>query len=159
MKNVAKVIGAIVVLATVAGCTPMQVKPLPQVQAGQEKASVLVYRETAFNAAGIEMIFGINDADLYPLHNANYATLTLPAGQHELFVRSNQADRPYRLTMTLAGGDAKCIRAYANPANVGKAFMPIAYYLGNSFLMNEVPCPTEETLKTMEKVEYVSAKQ
>jgi hypothetical protein len=29
--------------------------------------------------------------------------------------------------------------------------MPIGYYLGNSFLMNEVPCPTEETLKTMER--------
>lgn len=143
-------LAALLMVAVVtAGCTPMQVKPLPTATA-DARAKVVVYREGGFNAGGISMIFGIDGLDQLSLPNGGHSQLYLRPGEHEVFVRSDQADRPFRLKTSIAHNEIKCFRAYANPANYGKAFLGnIAYWLGNAFKVREVVCGDDKDMKTL----------
>ena len=145
----------VVVSATmIAGCTPMQIKPLPLVKEG-DKSTIVIYRENSLNAGAIKMIFGSDKNDYFFLYNKDYASLQVPSGEHEIFVRSDQADNPYKLKALLANNEVKCFKAYANPANYAKALLGgIAYMTGNTFLMNEIACFNEEQLKEYSKVGY-----
>lgn len=144
----------IVTSVMIAGCTPMQIKPLPLVKEG-DKSTIVVYRESSFNAVAIKMVFGADKNDYFSLFNKNYASLQVPSGEHEIFVRSDQADNPYKLKAILNNNEVKCFKAYANPTNYGKALLGgIAYMTGNTFLMNETACFNEEQLKEYTKVEY-----
>jgi hypothetical protein len=139
-------IGAACLAALAAGCTPVKPTKLETPPAA-ERADVLVYRESAFNAGGIGMVFGANKVDFLEMGNNTYVEIPLRAGEYELFVRSTQADQPYVLKTALAPADKKCFRAYANPSNIGKAvLLPFAYYMGHTFLLDEVACPAAEAL-------------
>lgn len=133
-------------LAILAGCTPMHAQPLPVVSGPH--ASVTLYREGAYNAGAMPMIFGEADRDYVEIYNANFWKFDVAPGEHTFFVRSNQADQPFTLKSTLVADQSLCLTGYANPNNYLKALTGgIAYLLGNTFLLKEASCPTGEELK------------
>jgi len=148
-----QLIGVVGLAVIAVGCSPMRAMKL-ETPPATERADVLVYRESAFNAGGITMVFGADKADLLELGNNTYVEIPLRAGEHELFVRSTQADQPFALKTSLAPADRKCFRGYPNPSNIGKAILlPMAYLMGNTFLLEEVACPAPEVLANLIKKE------
>lgn len=129
----------IIGLAAITGCTPLQVKPMPNVTQGP-KATVVIYRESAYNLGGVPMIVGLDGNDYLELYNREFTKLTVPAGNHELFLRSNQADRPKKLAITLAENESRCFKGFADPQNYVKAFVGITYYLTSAYVIVEMPC-------------------
>ena len=130
---------------SVVGCNPASIVR-PKAPDEAQRAEVLVYREPAMNAAGIGMVFGADENDYVALNNTQYARLDVSPGSHTFFVRSTQADKPFSLTVELGANESKCLKAYANPTNMGKALLPFAYYMGNTFLLELTPCLTPEEL-------------
>lgn len=141
----------LIALAVIQGCSPAQITPIPN-SADVADAQVLIYRESAFNAAGVPMIIGEDKSDYKQLWNEDYVELIFDEGSHVLYVRSNQADVPFRLPVELKQEGKKCLKGYANPSNWMKVFFPPAYFMGNTFLLEEVPCPSGEELSSFELV-------
>jgi hypothetical protein len=138
-----------------AACTPAHLTPL-KAPTASERAELLVYRESAFNAGGVGLIFGADGQDYTALGNSQYAQVYLTPGPYQFFARSTQGDRPYVLPLNMATSQRICLKAYANPANLAKAVLPLAYYFGHTFLLEQVACPTAEELAkySQEPVEY-----
>ena len=137
-------IGALVLSV---GCTSFQVKQLEIVNP-DNRSEILVYRESALNAGGMGLIFGVNGDDYVKLRNDSYSFMYLKSGSYDLFVRSDQADQSYTLSVDLETGEKQCFRAYPNPSNIAKAiFLGLAYYMGNTFLLEKSECMTEDELK------------
>lgn len=136
----------------VSGCTPAKLTPL-KMPVHSAKSEILIYRGPAFNAGGASMVFGADESDYITLENGTYAEIFLAPESYRFFVRSTQGDRPYVLPIKLVAYDKKCLRAYANPSNYAKiALLGLGSLLGNSFLMEEVQCPPEETLSKYTKL-------
>ena len=135
------------------GCTPAHISAPSSPREGENVASILVYRTIDLNAGGISLIFGADGTDFFTLKSDEYAALRLPARTFQFFVRSNQADKPYVLERVLNPGDHKCFRAYAKPHNYWKALTLVGYYFGNTFRIEEVECPSHETLAPYRQVE------
>ncbi len=132
-------------LLAVAGCTPAK---LTLLQAPDEanRAEILIYRESALNALAMPMVFGADGDDYVVLKDGQYTRILVRPGTYNFFVRSVQADRPRLLTVELQARGIKCLRAYANPANIAKALAEPAYYLGSTFLVEAVSCPSPAEL-------------
>jgi hypothetical protein len=148
-------IGRVVVLGLVVmaiGCTPARIATLePPPEA--ERSEVLVYRGSAFNAGGMTAIFGVDRNDYLKLGTDTYAELRLVPKTYEFFVRTNEADRPFRLTIELKQNDRRCLEAYPNPKNLMKVpLFFVGYWLGNTFLLKEVDCPKSDELASYVQV-------
>ena len=145
MKSLSKSI-SVLALAVLAGCTPAKLTQ-PQLTSDTPETEVIVYRDGAFNAGGVQMIFGEEETDYITLRNDEWKAMQLDSGETRLFVRSNQADKPFYLETDLAPEARMCFRAYPNPSNYGKALLlNLAYFLGNTFLLEEVECPEDSVL-------------
>ncbi len=146
---------SIILCLGLVGCTPAHIVRL-NAPPESERVEVLVYRESAFNHGGVGLVFGADKRDFVQLSNDEYARLYLPAGNHRFFVRSTQADTPYELSVSLVANQTACFKAHANPGNLGKALLPFAFYLGNSFLLAPVSCLSEAEIAkySLVKVEY-----
>ncbi len=122
----------------IVGCTPINLKPIAKIDDNDQKAEVLLFRESGFNAKYITLIFGENKADYGSLDGGEYVRLYLKSGETNLFVRSDQADIPYVLNVNLIAGEKRCFKAYANPLNYLK--LVVFFYFGNTFKLQEVNC-------------------
>ncbi len=149
--KVMMVAAAVIALTAIQGCTPAQVVPISD-DFTIDNSKVLIYRESAFNAAGVPMIFGEDEKDYKVLWNDDYTEIQLDKKNHLFFVRSNQADVPFKLPVDLKDGKTKCFKGSANPNNWAKAFFPPAYYMGNTFLLEEVVCPNDAELVGLDRI-------
>lgn len=77
-----------------------------------DNGKVLVYRESAYNAAGIPMVFGQGEADHKELWNSDFVELEYDEGDKVFFVRSNQADLPYKLPVHVTNDKKICLKGY-----------------------------------------------
>ena len=146
-KNISLLIAMIIFAA---GCSPARIISLP-IPDQDENSTVMVHRESSFNAGGVGLVFGADSQDYVMLSNNNYAKINLKSGSYEFFARSNQADEPFILPIKLKPGDNKCLKAYANPSNVGKIILPFLYFMTSTFTLEDVEClPDEEILKYRE---------
>ena len=138
-------------LTLLAGCAPAHLTTLKKPQS-TEQAEVLVYRESAFNAAAGSMIVGTDESDIVELYGDRFATILLPAGEHTFFARANGGDKPFKYKVSVAANQRTCIKGSPNPANYAKAFLPLSYYFGNTFLLEQTTCPSKEELAKFEQV-------
>ena len=142
---------SIIVLFALQGCTPAQLVKVsnnPMI----DNSKVLIYRESAFNSSGIPMIFGEDQSDYKSLWNDDYTEIRVDNKSHIFFVRSNQADIPYALPLDMKDGKNRCLKGYANPRNFAKILFPPSYYWGNTFLLEEVECPSKAELKNLDRI-------
>ncbi len=152
--NILKVIlvsCSIIALFSIQGCTPahmVKVSDDPMI----DNSKVLIYRESAFNASGMPMIFGENESDYTQLWNDDYTEIKVDNANHIFFVRSNQADIPYALPLDMEDGKNRCLKGYANPKNLAKALFFPSYYWGNTFLLEEVECPSDTELSNLDRI-------
>ncbi len=144
---------ALVVSSLLAGaCTPANLTRL-RMPVESQRAEVLIYRESSVLASLGGLIFGANRQDYVILSNGSYAQIYLSPNTYEFFVRSTGADQPYVLGITLSANTRKCLKGYPNPSNILKSLLFIpAYYMGNTFLLEEVACPSSEELPKYSKV-------
>jgi hypothetical protein len=134
-----------------AGCTPAKLTRL-QLPDESQRVEIFVYREIAFISGDIRMVFGAEGNDYVSLQNGEYAAMYLRPGAHNFFVRSTLADQPYVLAVSLSANDKKCLKAYANPANIGKFLLPFAHYVSNTFLLEQTSCLSNEELSKYSSV-------
>lgn len=134
-------------LAVVAvGCTPVHIAPRESAP-DANKAELVVFRASAFNAGGYTAIFGADREDYVRLGNDTYVELHLVPRTYEFFVRTNDADRPHRLAIELKQNDRKCLEAYPNPSRLVRApLLFLGNWLGSNFLLREVECPSPDKL-------------
>lgn len=118
--KIIKLLSAIATVQFIQACTPAQLVNIPDDPA-IDNGKVLVYRESAFNAAGVPMIFGQGEADHKELWNSDYVELEYDEGHKVFFVRSSQADVPYKLPVHGTNDNKICLKGYANPDNYIKA--------------------------------------
>lgn len=137
----------------ISSCTPAKFVRLSN-PIESERSEVFVYRESAFNSGGVNAIFGANGNDYVKLGNSTFAELALPAGSHEFFVRSDQADVPFTHTLHLTVGAKKCLRIFPNPGNLKKSLeiTPFSFFTSNTFALEEVTCPSSDVLKKFKQV-------
>jgi len=148
----------LLVCQVLASCTPARLSRL-QLPDESQRSEVLVYREPAFNAGGVSMVFGAEGKDYVSLWNGEYALMYFLPGAYNFFVRSNQADQPFFLPVSLSTNDKKCIKAYPTPANIGKVLLPFIYHFSNTFLLEEVSCLSEGELSKYSAVSVEHERQ
>ncbi len=142
LKSTASIVA---ICALFSGCAPAHLTTLKKPQ-DSVKAEVLVFREAAFNAGAGAMIVGINDQDIVELYGDRYATMQLSEGTHTFFARAMGGDQPFKLSVSLKSNEMTCIKGYPNSANLAKALVPMAFYFGNTFLLETTACPPKEEL-------------
>lgn len=123
----------------IVGCTPAKITRL-QLPDDSQRSEILVYRETSFNAEGIDMVFGADGNDYVSLRNGQYAHMYFRPGTYSFFVRSVGMDQPHVLTISVNANDTVCLKAFADPANYGKSLMPILYHVSSTFLIERANC-------------------
>ena len=143
------------------GCTPMQITPL-EVTDTNNRSEVIIHRESAFTAGGVNMIFGANSNDYVKLGNGRYASMYLRPGNHELFVRSDQGDKPYLLNIDLPANETTCLRAFIDSSSVGVAVLggPIGFLAtrgSSTFNIEKIECLSKEKLSELKAVNVTYA--
>lgn len=138
-----------------AACTPAHLVRL-NMPPESERAEVFIHRDAGFNAGAIGVIFGADNKDVVQLNTEECARIFLPAGNHVLFVRSIQADKPFELAVSLTANKKTCFKAKANPSNFAKTLMPISFHLSSSFLLEPVNCLSDNEIAkyTLIPIEY-----
>lgn len=142
MKNLSLVSIASLGLILTA-CTPAKLIPLPEV-AATNKSEIKINRVSAFNAKLVKAVFGEGEKDYVTISNGSEKVIYLPAGEYEFFVRSNQGDSPYKKKFILSHEQVLCLEIKPNSSNYAKAIVPLSYYLGHTFLINEKECDIVE---------------
>ncbi|WP_374536903.1 hypothetical protein [Chitinimonas taiwanensis] len=140
-----------IVLSTTACTTAHLVKPVAVNE--NHRAEVLVLRQKELNTFASSMVFGVKKQDYATISQGSYLSFYLPPEPTTLFVRSTQADKPFNLEIQPAVNERICLKAYANPANLAKAFLPFTYYLSSSFLLERISCPSEQELRKLARNE------
>ncbi len=139
------------------GCSPSKLIRLKMPDLS-ERAELLVFREPAFNAAGGTLVFGANGEDYAELRNSDYVKIFLVPKSYQFFARDTNTDTPFVLPITLKVMDKKCLKAYANPANIAKVLLtpfllsPVVHAIGNTFLLKEVSCPLPAELSSYSEI-------
>ena len=138
----------LLILAAVAlsACTPVNIRPMAKPDPANE-TTVVVYRGSALNAGALDMVLGVDGNDVVEMSNSTIATLELVPGQHDLFVRSTQADKPYHLPLLLEQGKTVCLEGKPDPANFGKGLVGFLYFMTSTFELNAAPCLTDDAAK------------
>jgi hypothetical protein len=134
---------AILVAAATAGCAPARIasQPLP---ADIPKAKVVFYRAHAFQYSAVPVVVGSNRIDMAKVYDKERATFFLPAGNHSIFVRTTQGDRPNILTVNLTPDEELCVITKAKPGNYVKMLLPISSLFTSAFTIETAPCSAAE---------------
>ena len=143
------VLGASVIAV---GCTPARIVSLESPPEA-DRAELLVYRAFDYNAAGMAAIFGADRKDFLKLGTETYAELRLTPKTYEFFVRDDQADRPYRITIELKQNSRTCLELYPNPNRMLKApLIFLGNWMNSDFLLMEVDCTTTQGINSYKNV-------
>ncbi len=123
----------------------------PEIVSNMNTATILIYREPAFNSAAGSLYFGEGEKTYASLSNGEYTEIQISAGQHNFNVTA-RASQPFQFNADLKPNTKNCIKAYADPANIAKTLIPILFNLTNIFKADLVSCPNEQFLKDYFKV-------
>jgi hypothetical protein len=138
------------------GCTPANLVTYES-PSEDEKASVLIYRDYAYQYSAVDIVFGINDKDIIKLEDTSFAQVDFQAGKQNLFVRTTQADRPETLALTLKPGDLVCLRTVAKPSYYAKMLtFGLSSLVTSMFSLEQVTCPTKEFLSNYKEIKQLS---
>lgn len=140
---------ALVAALSACSSTPIVLLQRPDVSS---RAEVTVYRDYAFNAGGVSLAVGVGSSAFAILENSEYVFVELPPGMQEFFVRARSAD-PTLLKLSLDPGSHTCLRAVADPGNLGKVLLPpLLMASGYHFLLERTTCRSDELLAKYKQV-------
>lgn len=128
-----------------AGCASTPVSPLPRA-APDAQGEVVVFRESAFAAGGVDLTVGVGSVAYANIGNTEKVRALLPPGDHEIFVRARSSD-PTKVRISLQKGAVVCLRTSSNPNTLAKVLVPVVLIAtGYHFFLDEVPCPSADQL-------------
>jgi hypothetical protein len=135
----------------VAACASAPIMPLPR-PAPDAKGEVIVYRESAFAAGGVNLSVGSGNVAFASIANSEKVRATLSIGEHEIFVQARNAE-PTRVRVTIRKEGLVCLRTSSSPSTYAKVAIPVTLILtGYHFYLDEVPCPQTAELSKYKDV-------
>ena len=144
MKNIKYLLISIALIQTI-GCAPANIKPLAPVE-DDVKSTLTVYRVRAFSAGGAKCVAGIDGYDRFVLKNKQSATVNLPAGKHEIYVRKDTGEQPFSITINLEKGQSYCYKVFPNPNRLAGMLLGNLIFPGltvgvhHTFLIEKTVC-------------------
>jgi hypothetical protein len=109
-------------------------------QEDQHIGFVHIARRSTLLFIAIPVIFGYDGKDRAIITNGRFQTLKVPTGKHEFFVRSDQADRPYKVSYEVNEGEKICFETYPNGSYAKKIFLFFTFYFSSAFTLKKVHC-------------------
>lgn len=138
-------------LAVLAGCSSMPIGRLKQTEPAN-RAEIVIYRESSFNAGGVSLVVGIDGEAFASLSNSDYAAAFISPGAYTAFVRARSAE-PTTLKLEIKAGQRRCMKTIADSGNLAKVLVPaLLIASGYRFTLEEVPCPSNGELAKLSKV-------
>ncbi|MBT4921786.1 MAG: hypothetical protein HON23_02090 [Rickettsiales bacterium] len=134
-----KLLLTVFIILTLSNCTPARLATPIESSLVTEK--ITIKRQNKMIYLLLPEIFGYDNRDMITLSNGQEKIINVPIGQHEFFVRSNQADRPYKLVMDIEKGKTTCLITYPETKNlVGKILLPPLFWTSNAFVLEQAEC-------------------
>ena len=138
-------------LAVLTACSSMPISRLKHTEPGN-RAEVVIYRESSFNAGGVSLALGIDGEAFATLSNSDYAAVYIPPGTYSFFVRARSAE-PTTLKLEIKASQRRCMKTAADSENMIKVLVPVAMMVsGYRFTLDEVPCPSNGELAKLSRV-------
>lgn len=131
---------AIVILSTIiASCTPARINSDGKVLIDAQKGGkIIIKRESTTRFMLTQSVFGYDDQDYLTLYDGEAKSLVVPSGRHELFIRSNQADRKFFLKLDVKDGDKMCLKIKtSDDLVIVKLIFPFMFWLTNAFELKQ----------------------
>lgn len=120
-------------LLFLSNCTPARIVKDDYNPKIIETEKVRVVRRDTVIASLVPAIFGYDGKDKVELANGREVVMHIPTGEHEFFIRSNQADRPKKVLVNLEKGQNLCFYTKPNDYVVLKGLILPWYYLSSAF--------------------------
>lgn len=117
---------------------------------GAPQGELLVFREKAFLASGVGLYFGESDKYYFVLDNGGYSRVKIDAGEH-VFQAKAHASPAFELRVNVQEGKLTCLKGKVNSIGWGVIMFPIIGNLVNTFVLEQVECPTQESLVVLKK--------
>ena len=113
-------------------CTPARISST-NFNKDIKTSKVKIYREDKFLFLGVPAIFGYDNEDKVKLWKGDKSEIKVPIGNHEFFVRSNQADRPSKLNVEIKEGETTCFIINPEPKPIAKMIIIPLYWFTHAF--------------------------
>ena len=118
----------------------------------ENRAEIVIYRESSFNAGGVSLAVGIDGQAFATLGNSDYAAMFVRPGTYNFFVRARTAE-PTTLKLEAKAGERRCLKTVADSTNVAKILIPIVLMAsGYNFTLEEVKCQSESELAKLTRI-------
>lgn len=142
---------------TLTACSSVPISRLKKTEPNN-RAEVVIYRESSFNAGGVPLAVGADGQAFAVLSNSEYAAVFVSPGTHSFYVRARTAE-PTTLTLEVKVSERRCMKTVADSSNLAKVIVPMALMVsGYRFILEEVRCPSDAELTKLSRVnvEYQS---
>lgn len=113
-------------------CTPARIVK-ENYPANIKTSKIKLTREDTILGAGLPAIFGYDEKDRASLWKGASEDLDVPVGKHEFFIRSNQADRPFKFSSEIKENESLCLTIHPNSEPVIKFVVPLVFYFSHAF--------------------------
>ena len=104
---------------------------------GVKTSKVKITREDSWLFLLVPAIFGYDEKDKISLRNGKDSELNVPVGKREFFVRSDQADKPFKSNIEVRESETLCLTIKPEPKPVIKFIIPFFYYFSHAFKIEE----------------------
>jgi hypothetical protein len=130
--KIIKIITVIFLCLVISSCTPARITK-DDYPRDAKMSKVIVNRADSLVFVGIPAIFGYNEQDKVILWKNDVKELDVPVGKQEFFVRSNQADDPFKSIIYVEENQPLCITVHPEPKPIIKFIIPLVYYFSHAF--------------------------
>jgi len=114
-------------------CTPARIVKDQHDTKKVETQKVYINRDDTIVAMFVPAIFGYDDQDKVSLAKGESTVISVPLGEHEFFVRSNQADRPNRIKVNVKKGCNLTFNTAPDSLFGLKSLIVVWYWMSSAF--------------------------
>ncbi len=126
----------LILLSIASSCTPARI--VKENYSNDIKTTkVKITRENKILYIGLQAIFGYDNKDRVVLWKNDSVEIDVPVGMQEFYVRSNQADRPFKFKYLVRQNEPLCLIIKPESSPIIKGFIPIVWYFYNSFKLEK----------------------
>ncbi|RUO18512.1 hypothetical protein CWE08_11385 [Aliidiomarina iranensis] len=133
------------------GCTSISTDAQLVTNTNKGTASILVYRESAFQAGGVSLFVGKDDEYFMELRNNQYAQVEIDAGKHLIQAKASGSP-PSSIDIELEENKTVCLAGKPNPEMAGAMLIPFVANMVPTFTLEKVSCPSAEKLEELTRI-------
>ena len=132
MMKLINIISILLICTILSNCTPARITK-DHYPTDVKTSKVKISRDSTILFAAVPAIFGYDEKDKVSLWKGGESELKVAVGQHEFFVRSNQADRPFTYSVEVKENEPLCLAIHPEPKPVIKFIIPLVFYFSHAF--------------------------